>query len=146
MACWFYDGLLAFAVLMLAGWVFSIATQMKHAMEGRHLLMAVLFVVGGIYFAWFWSHGQTLAMRSWKIRVVDRHGRKLTQGRALLRYVFCWIWVLPPLAAFESRLVSGGAVTVLCAGWVAFWALLSRLHPERQFWHDAAAGTRLVNA
>jgi hypothetical protein len=24
--------------------------------------------------------------------------------------------------------------------------LLSRLHPQRQFWHDAWAGTRLVDA
>jgi hypothetical protein len=31
-------------------------------------------------------------------------------------------------------------------GWVAVWALLSRLHPQRQFWHDALAGTRLVSA
>jgi len=30
-------------------------------------------------------------------------------------------------------------------GWVAIWALLSRLHPQRQFWHDALAGTRLVH-
>jgi hypothetical protein len=27
---------------------------------------------------------------------------------------------------------------------VIVWALLSRFHPERQFWHDAWAGTRLI--
>jgi hypothetical protein len=26
------------------------------------------------------------------------------------------------------------------------WAVLSRFHPQRQFWHDALAGTRLVDA
>ena len=36
-------------------------------------------------------------------------------------------------------------VLVLLAGWVAIWAILSRFHPERQFWHDALAGTRLVH-
>jgi hypothetical protein len=29
---------------------------------------------------------------------------------------------------------------------VGVWALLSRFHPQRQFWHDAWAGTRLVDA
>jgi hypothetical protein len=28
---------------------------------------------------------------------------------------------------------------------VVFYALLSRLHPNRQFVHDALAGTRLIN-
>ena len=31
-------------------------------------------------------------------------------------------------------------------GWIAVWAVLSRFHPLRQFWHDAWAGTRLVNS
>jgi len=31
-------------------------------------------------------------------------------------------------------------------GWILIWALLSRFHPERQFWHDALAGTRLVSS
>jgi len=29
-------------------------------------------------------------------------------------------------------------------GWIAFWALMSYAHPQRQFWHDAAVGTRLI--
>jgi hypothetical protein len=37
-------------------------------------------------------------------------------------------------------------ITAALFGWVAFWGLLSRLHPQRQFWHDAWAGTRLVDA
>ena len=30
-------------------------------------------------------------------------------------------------------------------GWVAVWALLSRFQPQRQFWHDVWAGTRLID-
>jgi hypothetical protein len=33
----------------------------------------------------------------------------------------------------------------IASGWIVFWALLSRLHPQRQFWHDVLAGTRLVS-
>jgi len=30
-------------------------------------------------------------------------------------------------------------------GWVAVWAVLARFHPHKQFWHDALAGTQLIN-
>ena len=85
-------------------------------------------------------------MKTWDIRVVDRAGRRLTQGRALLRYACSWLWFLPPLAAVAPFDLSAGEYAVLVFGWVAVWALLSRFHPQRQFWHDALAGTRLVRA
>jgi uncharacterized RDD family membrane protein YckC len=147
MACWVYEGMLLFAVVFVAGWLFSTLGQMRDAMdERRHLLQAFLFVVFGIYFAWFWSRGQTLAMKTWGIRVVDRTGRPVTQRRALLRYACCWLWFLPPAVALAPFHVRGGEIAVAMLGWVAVWALLSRFHPQRQFWHDALAGTRLVPA
>ena len=149
MACWLYEGMLLFAVVFLAGWLFSTLGQMKDAMDSRrHLLQAFLFVVFGVYFTWFWSRGQTLAMKTWGIRVVDRAGRPLTQWRALARYLLCWVWFLPPLVGLSLLpfKASGGASAALAAGWVIVWALLARFHPERQFWHDACAGTRLIAA
>ena len=149
MACWLYEGMLLFAVVFVAGWLFSTLGQMRDAMDSRrHLLQAFLFVVFGVYFTWFWSRGQTLAMKTWGIRVVDRMGRPLTQWRALARYLLAWIWFLPPLAGLSLLpfKVSGGESAVLIAGWVIVWALLARFHPQRQFWHDAWAGTRLVAA
>jgi uncharacterized RDD family membrane protein YckC len=56
------------------------------------------------------------------------------------------LWVLPPLAAIAPFSLSGGEVAVIFFGWVLVWALLSRFHPERQFVHDAWAGTRLVHS
>ena len=149
MACWLYEGILLFAVVFIAGWLFSTLGQMRDAMDSRrHLLQAFLFVILGVYFVWFWARGQTLAMKTWRIRVVDRAGRPLTQWRALLRYGLSWLWFLPPLAGIwlaPARLGAGEEVLVQL-GWIALWALSSRLHPERQFWHDAMAGTRLVDA
>jgi uncharacterized RDD family membrane protein YckC len=147
MACWLYEGMLMFAVVFVAGWLFSTLGQMRDAMDARrHLLQAFLFVVFGIYFTWFWSRGQTLAMKTWGLRVVDCHGTPVTQLRALGRYLLSWIWFLPPLAVLSLLpfKVSGGESVVLIAGWVIVWALLARFHPQRQFWHDAWAGTRLV--
>ena len=147
MACWLYEGMLLFAVVFVAGWLFSTLGQMRNAMDDRrHLLQAFLFVVFGIYFSWFWARGQTLAMKTWNIRVVDVMGRPLTQLRALGRYVLSWLWFLPPLAAIAPFRLSGGESAVLVLGWVVVWALLSRFHPQRQFWHDALAGTRLITS
>ena len=146
MACWLYEGMLMFGVVFIAGYLFSTLTQTRHALDNRHELQAFLFVVFGIYFTWFWSKGQTLAMKTWHIRVVDANGRSISQKRALLRYVLSWVWFLPPLAAGAIWALPALEVTVLALGWIAIWAILSRFHPQRQFWHDAWAGTRLVSS
>lgn len=148
MAAWLYEGMLLFAVLFVAGWLFSALSQMRHALDDRRILLqAFLFIVFGIYFVWFWSRGQTLAMKTWGLRLVGRDGRPVSQRRALLRYLLAWLWFLPPLVlawALPFK-VSGAEVSVLLLGWVAIWAVLARFHPERQFWHDAWAGTRLIS-
>lgn len=144
MACWVYEGLLMFGVLFVSGYLFSTLSQSRHALDNRHGLQAFLFLVIGIYFTWFGHKGQTLAMKTWHIRVVDRHGENLTQKRALLRYVLSWLWFIPPLAVLAPYSLTGGETSVLLLGWVAVWALLSRFHPQKQFLHDALAGTRLI--
>lgn len=145
MACWTYEGMLLFGVVFIAGYLFSALTQTRHALENRHAHQAFLFLVFGIYFTWFWAKGQTLAMKTWHIRVVDVNGRRLTQPRALLRYVLSWIWFLPPLAVGMLYRLSGGEIAVITIGWIWVWAILARFHPQRQFWHDAWAGTRLIH-
>ena len=147
MACWLYEGMLLFAVVFVAGWLFSALGQVRSGMDARRpVLQAFLFIVLGVYFVWFWSRGQTLAMKTWHIRVVDRSGRPLSQQRALLRYLCSWLWFLPPLLALAPFTLSGAEYAVVVFGWTAVWAILSRFHPQRQFWHDAMAGTRLVSA
>ena len=92
------------------------------------------------------ARGQTLAMKTWNLRLVDMAGRPVTQLRALGRYALSWLWFLPPLAAIAPFRLSAGESVVILLGWVAVYALLSRFHPQRQFWHDAWAGTRLVSS
>ena len=140
-----YEGMLMFGVVFIAGYLFGTLSQTRNAMDNRHALQAFLFVVFGIYFTWFWAKGQTLAMKTWHIRLVDRHGASVSQPRALLRYALSWIWLLPPLAVSAPFGLPGGEIAVITFGWVLVWALLSRFHPQRQFWHDAWAGTRLVS-
>jgi uncharacterized RDD family membrane protein YckC len=146
MACWVYEGILLFGVVFLSGYLFGTLSQTRYALDNRHALQAFLFLILGIYFVWFWAHGQTLAMKTWNIRVVDRDGQKLTQQRALLRYVLSWVWFLPPLFVVAPFKLPGAEVAVICVGWIAIWATLSRFHPTNQFWHDAMAGTRLIHS
>ncbi len=147
LACFLYEGVLMFGVVMAAGLLYSIATGQRNAMQGRAGLVLFLFLVLGAYFVWFWSHsGQTLAMQTWHIRVVTPEGRPPSAARAAARYLLAWLWFMPALLALWLGGGSGsrGAVTVVLVAGVVVYAALTRLHPQRQYWHDAACGTRLV--
>lgn len=143
-----YEGVLLFGVLMTAGWLYASLTQQRHALQGKTGLQAFLFVVLAVYFVWFWTHGgQTVAMKTWRVRLVTIEGRPLSQFRALMRYLLAWLWFLPSLLAVQAAGLHGGpaiGITVL-AGALAY-AASSRLHPDRQFLHDALCRTRLVDA
>lgn len=149
LACFVYEGVLLFGVVMLAGYVFAGLAQQRHALQHRELGMAFLFIVLGAYFVWFWLHGgQTLPMKTWRIRVVANDGSALPAWRALARYVAAWLWFLPPLAMLAAvgvnRLGGGGAAAVV-TGYVAVYAALAQLLPQRQFLHDVLCGTQLVD-
>ena len=83
-----------------------------------------IFVVLGCYFVWYWRrHGQTLAMQTWRLKLVDgADGRMVSTGRCWLRYALAW----PSVLLFGAGLL---------------WALLDR---DRQFLHDRLAGTCVV--
>jgi len=146
LAAFIYEGVLLFGVVFVAGYLFSTLTQQRHAMQGQHALQAFLFVVLGIYFIWFWSRGgQTVAMKAWHIRLVDLAGRPVSQWRALARYVLSWLWFVPALLSVWLLGLHGpGAIFGSLFAGVFAYALLTRLHPQRQFLHDAICGTQLI--
>ncbi len=146
LACFLYEGVLLFGVVMIAGLFYGLVTRQQHALVGHHGLQAFLFVVLGGYFVVFWSRsGQTLAMQTWHIRLVTTDGGRVRPLRALCRYLLAWMWFLPALfIASVSGLKGGVPVTVAMLTGVFGYAALARLHPQRQFWHDAVCGTRLV--
>jgi len=150
LACFVYEGVLLFGVLMAAGLVYGVATDQRHALAGAFGLRVFLFLVLGAYFVGFWSqYGQTLAMRTWHIRLVHTvHGDSLRPpgwARAAARYLLAWLWFLPALVALHFSGLKGAptAFALLSVG-VLTYALLARVHPQRQFLHDALCGTRLV--
>lgn len=148
LACFVYEGMLLFGVVVLAGYLYGALTQQRHALQGQHGLQAFVFLVIGIYFTWFWSAGrQTLAMKTWHLRLVDRHGQAVSQPRAAVRYLLSWLWFLPALAgAGLAGHTDGGRVSLWLAAGVLANIVLARLLPGRQYAHDWLAGTRLVDA
>lgn len=110
-------------------------------------LQGALAIAFTVYGAGFWAGGrQTLPMKTWRLLLLDRHGRRLRFGRALWRAMLAWVWILPPLALAGVLHARPGVVAALLVAWVLLWAGASRLRADRQFWHDALAGTRLVDA
>ena len=119
-----YEALLVFAVLAVS---LVLPHMLMGAFSGRiaapSLLWAHLFLVLLVYFLWFWCRsGQTLAMKTWRIRLIGEAGLPVRPAQALLRFLLCWL-----------SLGIGGVGII--------WSLFDR---DRQFLHDRLAGTRLV--
>lgn len=112
-------GVLGFAVI-LPQLLLGMARQsmMQSAWLWLHLFSVLL-----LYFGWLWKRqGQTLAMQTWKIRLVSANGKALGSRQIVLRYLLAW-------------------PSLLLGGIGLLWALADR---DRQFLHDRLAGTRLV--
>lgn len=115
-----YESMLLLAVLFVASFPFVAVLPHLPADWGRPLMQGFLLLVAGAYFTVFWRRGQTLAMKTWRIRLESADGGPVSAGRAVKRYLLACL--LFPLSW----------------GWAVFAA-------DRQFLHDRLAGTRLVN-
>jgi len=142
-----YDAVLVFgigfvavlAVLLLAG---APGTQVP-----RLPLQAILFIVLGAYFSWCWSRtGQTLALKTWNLRVIDAGGRHPSLARAIARYVLAYTLALPGVAYIALAQPSrAGALCALALGFVGMLtpALFDR---QSRLLHDRCSGTLLARA
>ncbi len=92
-ACMLYESMLLFGVLFLAAYLFDTLTQSRHALHLRHARQAWLFFVLGLYFVWFWRHGgQTLAMKTWHVRLVNEEGRQAGWLQLTWRFLLCCLF------------------------------------------------------
>ena len=114
-----YEAFLLLALLFIADYLFIALTHNVHSPMEKTALQLYLLVVTASYFIWFWRRGQTLAMKTWRIRVVDTMGAPLSLRQALTRFTLAA--VLPGLNQL--------------------WAFFDR---DKQFLHDRLCGTRLV--
>ena len=121
-----YEAILLFAVAFLGTWLFQFAAGTL-AIEGwrRHMLQLFILTVFAAYFLWCWLRGgQTLAMKTWRIRLVAKRGHaRLAPRAALLRFLYALLLVPTTIGIL--------------------WAMVDR---DRQFLHDRLAGSLLVPA
>lgn len=140
-----YEAMLLFGVVAVTGALFSVLFQQRHALYLRHALQIWLLIVITAYFIWFWTHGgQTLAMKTWRIRLVSAEGVQFGVRRALFRYLLAWLWILPGLALAWAVGARNWGLALIPAANMLLWALTIYLDPQRQFLHDRLAGTRIV--
>lgn len=125
LASFLYESLLLLGILAVAFMVPYLLLGLfgNHVVPGW-LMWGHIFLVFGFYFVWYWCHhGQTLAMQTWRLRLVRADdGMAVSVGLGWWRYVLAW-------------------PSVLLGGVGLWWAIFD---PERQFLHDRLAGTRVV--
>ncbi len=84
----FYDSLLLLALLMVATFIGLLFTGGEATEPGNPLMTTWLFLVAFFYFAWPWMNtGQTLGMKTWRIRLERIDGKPLTLWHVLLRFI-----------------------------------------------------------
>jgi len=117
-----YEGVLLFGILFVASYLFvGLARDAQTGMP-RLVFQVYVLAVCGAYFVFCWVRsGQTLPMKTWRIRLVTEQGKPLAVGRAFQRYLL--------------------AVPSVLSGIGVLWALVDR---DRQFLHDRLAKTRIV--
>jgi uncharacterized RDD family membrane protein YckC len=122
LAAMFYDALLVAALWFIAVLVLLPFTG-GDAVPWPNFLRLWLLAVTFAFFGGFWTHGgQTLGMKTWRVRVERFDGGPLTWRDAALRYVAALVSLAP-------------------AGFGLWWMVFDR---DRLALHDRLSRTRLV--
>ena len=117
-----YEGILLSAVLFVSSYLFLSVARDAQSGSPRAIFQIYLLSVCAPYFVFCWARtGQTLPMKTWRIRVVTAEGGRLSPGRAFKRYLL--------------------AIPGMLSGLSLLWAPFDR---DRQFLHDRLADTRIV--
>jgi uncharacterized RDD family membrane protein YckC len=144
--CMVYEVFLLLAVEMLAVALYLLVTGNRQEPVYQHGLKFFLFLVTAAYFVHFWTDsGHTLAMKTWRIKLVKVGYRKVPYTTAAIRYLLAWGWLVPALVVCGVFGLTGkGEIAAALAVGVVAWGATAFLDKDRQFLHDRLAGTRLI--
>lgn len=124
-ACFLYEILVNFAIFLVGYWLphTVLAASGVWVATGRFLLahVVLLFI---LYNTYFWvKSGQTLAMKTWRLRLVDAEThRPLRLSQAVLRACLAW-------------------ASLAWLGLGFLWPLVDK---KRRTWHDIFSHTEIV--
>lgn len=145
-----YELLLIAAILLTSSALYTPIKAWANASFWLDQLFRLFLI--GILFAYFgvcWvTHGQTVAMKAWRLKLVTAQGTPLSWRHASLRYfIGLVLFIGVPVLAYLSTSHRYGH-TRLVAVLSSLWALLpfvaASFDPEHQPLHDRLAGTRLI--
>jgi uncharacterized RDD family membrane protein YckC len=119
-----YDTLLLLALLMMLSYPYVWLTGgAKPGLLVKTLYQIYLLTICLLFYGSFWTRGgQTLGMRSWRIKLVRSDGGPVTWTMALKRLAFALL-------------------SLLSLGLGFLWALVDH---DKLAWHDRLSGTRLI--
>lgn len=123
-----YELLLLLALWMLCTWMFVGLFGDATSHYKRTFLQLFLWLVTGAYFVWCWTKtGQTLATKTWKIKLVtqnlaNQQNVNLNKRQAIIRYALA-------------------SASILACGLGFIWALVDK---DRLFLHDRLLKTRFI--
>jgi len=122
-----YDLFLLLALLYIATSAVMVFNQGNAIVPGHPLYafyVSCLLIISFCFYGWFWTHGgQTLGMKTWKMKLQRNNGDAVTWPLAFIRFitaVFSWS----------------------AAGLGFFWSLFN---PQKRTWHDIASNCVLVD-
>ena len=124
-----YELLLLLALWMLCTWVFVGLFGDATSHYKRTFLQLFLWLVTGAYFVWCWTKtGQTLATKTWKIKLVtqnlaNQQNVNLNKRQAMIRYALA-------------------SASILACGLGFIWALVDK---DRLFLHDRLLKMRFIS-
>lgn len=118
-----YELFLLIALWFVATALFVMLFDHVNLALKRHILQVFLWCVAGVYFVWHWKKtGQTLAMKTWRLRLVSSNGAFLNMEEAVMRYVLA-------------------SLGLLIFGIGFWWAFFDQ---EGQFLHDRLLSKRIL--
>jgi uncharacterized RDD family membrane protein YckC len=118
-----YELLLLLAIWMLCTWVFLHIFGDATGGTKRYVLQLFLWLATGVYFVWCWAKtGQTLASKTWKIKLTNQQNTSLSTQQAVIRYALA-------------------SASLLACGAGFFWAFIDK---DGLFLHDRLLKTRFV--
>jgi uncharacterized RDD family membrane protein YckC len=121
--CLLYEGLVVIALSLICTTIFVLLVGDATTGIKRYLLQLFLWSTAGVYFIWCWhKSGQTLAMQTWQLKLVDQDAKLLQLKAAILRYV---------LASFSLMLIGFGYM----------WVIVDR---DRLFLHDRLLKNKII--
>ncbi|ETD73011.1 RDD family protein 2 [Pelistega indica] len=143
-----YEGMLLLALVFVTSYIFDSLTQRTDPHYLYWISQTVLFVVIGAYFVLSWYRkSQTLPMKTWGIKLVNRDQSPPTIKQLIIRYITAWIF--PLIGAFLVHLLSDylgwKSITMLIVFAPFLNFIYSWFDGQGLFLHDRLSKTLLID-